>query len=227
MTLEEVRQYQISKMGSKNGYPSDAVGRYQIIGPTLESAIKALQLDRGAKFDEKMQDRIYKDFLISKKRPAIEEYVSGKSNDLEAAQLALAQEFASFGVPYRIWRPENKNKNGKVIWDARWIEPGQSYYTGSAGNKSKISPQESAVALQEERQHRLSVNKISNVPNTTAAADRVYGASNENQKLNEELNSEQQTNIINNNIVNQNSSSETNESRPSYDDRPAFIKKAQ
>lgn len=229
MTLNEVREYQKTKMGSKNGYPSDAVGRYQIIGSTLDEAIDALGLDKNAPFDKDMQDRIYKQYLISKKRPAIEDFIAGKSDDIGAAQMSLAQEFASFGVPYRIWRPERKDKHGKVIWDARWIEKGQSYYTGSADNRANITPEESAVALQEERHHRLNGNSSTYIPGTVtvSGADRIYNSSNENQQLNEQLNNQHQTNIVNNNIVNQNSSSETNESSQSHDDRPAFLKKAQ
>jgi hypothetical protein len=226
MTLEEVRTYQRNNMGSKNRYPSDAVGRYQIIGRTLESAITALQLDRGAKFDKTMQDKIYKEYLISKKRPDIENYISGKSNDIEAAQLALAKEFASFSVPERVWRPEARDKSGKIIWDARWIERGQSYYIAAANNKAKFSPEESALALQQEREGRLSNNKAAPVAPDTKVSDRVYKSSNENKQLNEQLNEQQNTNVVNNNVVNQNSSSGESGKNTSPDDRPIHIKKA-
>jgi hypothetical protein len=139
MTVDEVLQYQRG-MGV-----SSAVGKYQIIRSTLTEAKKALKLSGNEKFDQQLQDRIYSEFLIGSKRRAVDDYINGRSDDLPAAQLALAQEFASFGVPYAI-----TNNKGLTV------HKGESYYKGQAGNKASITPEQSAKALQEEREARLS-----------------------------------------------------------------------
>lgn len=77
----------------------NAVGRYQMIPSTLKDAVKALKLDPGAKFTPELQDRIFKDYLISQKRPEIGDYISGKSDNLQAAQIAAAKEWASLKDP--------------------------------------------------------------------------------------------------------------------------------
>ena len=154
MYLSEVLAYQ-KTMNDSGKYPSSAVGKYQIIRSTLEEAIKFLKLDpKTTKFDKETQDLIYKRYLISGKRVEIEDFVTGKSNDLVAAQLALAKEFASFSVPEDVLRPKGKN------WEERLVKKGESYYIGAAGNQASVTPEQSAQALFEERELRL--NKKTN-----------------------------------------------------------------
>lgn len=163
MTIGEVLEYQRTKMSGR--YPSTAVGKYQIINTTLLGAVNALGLDLNAKFDERMQDKIYSDFLVSKKRPAINNFVTGNSDNIEAAQLALAQEFASFPVPYDVMRPAS------AYWSERLIRKGESYYAGVSSNpvKAHISLEESRQALLVERQSRLgTVNTSTQIASSTA-----------------------------------------------------------
>jgi muramidase (phage lysozyme) len=107
----------------------NAAGRYQIIGSTLKSAVASMGLKGDEKFDRAMQDRIFGEYLAGEKRPAIRDYLSGKSNDLAAAQLAAAQEWASVADP----------------------KTGQSYYAGQGNNRASISAAEMAEALQKTR----------------------------------------------------------------------------
>lgn len=76
-----------------------AVGKYQIIPDTLLEAVRILKLDRNAKFTPELQEYIFRNYLLKGKRSQIHAYITGASDNLEAAQLAMAQEFASVGIP--------------------------------------------------------------------------------------------------------------------------------
>jgi hypothetical protein len=177
-------------------------------------------------FNSKNQDRLYYEFLTGSKRKKLGEYLSGKVPDtpetLAAAQLELAKEFASFGVPYKVWRDEAKKKNGDLIWDARWIEPGQSYYVGAGGNKASVTPQTSAKALKEERLLRLNKEKVTVVPSTPNSGTKADQASKENNDMKKQdtpapISIQQNTTNVNNS----NESSSTSK----VDDRPAHQRK--
>src|SRR5690606_30491407 len=56
MSLAEVLTWQTDYVAQGN--PSNAVGRYQIIQPTLQWLIDELQLDTGVIFDEALQDKL-------------------------------------------------------------------------------------------------------------------------------------------------------------------------
>jgi len=230
MTIAEVLELQKNMINSKK-FPSSAVGKYQIITATLKEGVKQLKIPLSDPFDEKTQDRLYREFLTGGKkgREALNAYLKGDVPDtpenLAAAQLDMAKEFASFAVPYKVWRPENRDKNGKVIWDARWIEAGQSYYTGSAGNKAHITAQQSARGLIEERQLRLNPqNQSSSVTKINPQVD-INNLSKENKDLKDSLNKNKPSQTETNN--NQSSSTQNNqqESEESVDDRPALIRK--
>ncbi|QNP39613.1 XVIPCD domain-containing protein [Lysobacter solisilvae (ex Woo and Kim 2020)] len=106
-----------------------AVGKYQIIPQTMDAAVARLGLDRDQRFTPQLQDRVFSEYLIVTKRPAIHDYIVGKPGvTLEKAQYALACEWASFGDP---------NKNGK------------SHYGGA--NHASITLAQSAAALNEMR----------------------------------------------------------------------------
>lgn len=86
-TLGEVMEMQ------RNGI--FAVGKYQIIPSTMKEAVQKLGLDPNIKFTPELQERIFRDYLVAGKRPAIKDYITGESDDLDAANEALAYEFAS------------------------------------------------------------------------------------------------------------------------------------
>ncbi len=106
----------------------NAAGAYQIIPDTLMAAKKALGLTGNEKFDQATQDRIFTDYLTKKKRPQIYNFITGKSNDLDQANLALAQEWASV---------DRGN--------------GRSFYDKDGVNKARIPASETKQALQDMR----------------------------------------------------------------------------
>lgn len=107
----------------------NAAGRYQIIGSTLADAVKALGLKGSEKFDKTTQDKIFSEYLLQNKRQAIGDYISGKSDDIDAALKAAAKEWASVADP----------------------DTGRSYYAGKGNNKASISSAELTQALNAER----------------------------------------------------------------------------
>jgi hypothetical protein len=76
-----------------------AVGAAQFIPDTLKMAVDALGVDVTDKFTAENQDRLAVALLIGGKRPKLAAYLLGKSNDLGAAQLDLAKEWASIPGP--------------------------------------------------------------------------------------------------------------------------------
>jgi hypothetical protein len=111
----------------------NAAGRYQIIATTLKSAVASMGLRGDEKFNQGLQDRIFGEYLAGAKRPAIADYISGRSNDLNAAALAAAQEWASVADP----------------------RTGQSYYAGVGNNRASITAAEMADALRRTREQTL------------------------------------------------------------------------
>ena len=108
-----------------------AVGKFQIIPDTMEETVRALGIDRNARFTPQLQERMFHDYLVDEKRPAVRAYITAPDGQgtpalQQRAQLALAQEFASVADP----------------------RTGRSYYDGdSGGNASSITPRQSADAL--------------------------------------------------------------------------------
>ena len=131
-TLGEIMRRQASTEADK----LFAVGRYQIIPSTMIEAMKALKLPLDTKFTPEVQDMIFRSFLLKKKRPQVYDYVTGKNDNLEGAQLAVSQEFASVGIP--------RNVAGKT--------KDSSYYGDVGNNKASISSDKVGVLLQEQRQ---------------------------------------------------------------------------
>lgn len=109
-----------------------AVGRYQFIPSTLESAIQSTGISRDAKFDEITQNILF-DYLLDEKQAIVGKFIKKEIAETQVgnAVQALAREFASVGLYY----PEN----GK--------QAGQSRYAGTGNNRASISPQTAANAL--------------------------------------------------------------------------------
>ena len=225
MKIGEVLAFQ-DEMSKSKMYPSNAVGKYQIIQSTLKEGAEKLKIPLTQPFDEKTQDRLYYEFLTGSKRKNLGDYLSGKVSDtpenLAEAQLDLAKEFASFGVPYRIWRNEARKKNGDLIWDARWIEPGQSYYVGAGGNKASVTPQTSAKAIKEERLLRLNKEKSTAVPSTPNSGTKADQASIQNKDM--KVQNKPAPVNVQQNTTNVSNTSESS-TPPKVDDRPAHKRK--
>ena len=134
MTIAEVTEVQ-------NQGKAFAVGKYQMIPTTFAAAVKHMKLDPNTKLTPELQELIYKQYLVRVKRPAIHAFITGKSDSLQNAQLALAQEFASIGVPDGI---PGKTKD-------------VSYYPDVGNNKASVSSKQSGDVLlaQRERYQKL------------------------------------------------------------------------
>lgn len=133
ITIQEIRNRQALAQGDPNRL--FAVGKYQIIPSTLEDALVKLRLDPNTKFTPEVQEYIFREYLMKIKNPSVYKYITGASDNLEGAQLRLAKEFASIGIPRDI---AGKTK-------------GQSYYAGVGGNKASISPDTVANQLYAQR----------------------------------------------------------------------------
>lgn len=123
MSIAEVMAWQADFV--KQGNPSSAVGRYQIIDTTLAGLVRQLGIDTGRKFNQAMQDEMAIALL---ERRGITSYVN-KELTIDQLAASLAKEWASFP---------------KVIG----LNPDESYYASDGLNKSRVSVDEVRRAIQ-------------------------------------------------------------------------------
>lgn len=77
-----------------------AVGAYQFIPSTLAEVIAETRLPVALPFSAEVQDWLAMALILAgRKRPALTAYLRGQSDDLDAAQLELAKEWASIPGP--------------------------------------------------------------------------------------------------------------------------------
>lgn len=117
MTIGEVLAWQ--KQYVKNGSPSSAAGKYQIIRPTLEGLVAELKIDKRALFNAPMQDRLAVALL---ERRGVKDYARGK---------ITREQFA-----------HNLSKEWAALPSTAGKQPNQSYYAGDGLNKVQISRSE-------------------------------------------------------------------------------------
>jgi hypothetical protein len=127
MTIQTLRAMQSLPVGNKNRL--FAVGKYQIVPTTMAETVAALAIGGDEKFTPKLQEHCFRNYLVAGKRPSVKRFITGQSADLNAAQVALALEFASVGLP----------------------GSGKSAYESVGNNKASISPDKVAAALQQEK----------------------------------------------------------------------------
>lgn len=155
MPIKDIMARQALPSGDPN--KMFAVGKYQCIPDTLKAACKALNIDVNQPFDEKCQDIICQEYLISKKRPPLVAYYRNpdKSNEklLMNAGQSLAAEFASIEDPYFLGFPY-KGPKGR-------------YY--KSGNRAHTKWSKIKKMLQAEWEFRN--NKTSPPPTATIAAN--------------------------------------------------------
>ena len=75
-----------------------AAGRYQIIPTTMSYIVKEMGIDKEAKYDKSLQDKLGIG-LIKHKRPYAWQYIQKQHNDESGAMLELAREWASLPDP--------------------------------------------------------------------------------------------------------------------------------
>ena len=144
-----------------------AVGKYQIVPATMKGFIDYLRgigIDTSsAIFNESLQNK-FEDYTLASKRKLVGKFIKGDASvSLETAQIELAAEFASIGVPRDMKRGEYSSYapslGGPV--PRQDIKKGQSLYTGYGGNRSSITPDEIKDLL---LQKRRGATEISSFP---------------------------------------------------------------
>lgn len=122
MTVAEILAWQEQHVAE--GSPSSAVGKYQIIRPTLLLLIDRMQLDTNTKFDSAMQDMMAVELL---ERRGVNDFLANKISREQFAH-NLSMEWAAL--------PKGTGPN-----------PTASYYDGDGLNKSQISLDEVYAAI--------------------------------------------------------------------------------
>jgi murein DD-endopeptidase MepM/ murein hydrolase activator NlpD len=143
LTIGEILELQKSK---KIG----AVGRYQMKYDSLREAAEKLGVSTDTPFDEKTQDKLFYEWFLRGKRKDIEAYITGKSNDLDAAALALAKEWSSI---------EHK-------------DTGKSYYPK---DKATTSSADVRTSLQDARARYMAGQESPSILNRMAAVGSKIG----------------------------------------------------
>ena len=123
MPIRDVLAWQAEYV--RQGSPSSAVGRYQIINTTLEGLVRELKLDPNEKFDQSMQDRLAVALL---ERRGASAYLNDEISREEFAA-NLAKEWAA--LP-------------KVLGD----NAEDSYYASDGLNRSRVKVGEVLAVIQ-------------------------------------------------------------------------------
>lgn len=140
MTIGEVMRRQALGRGDPNRL--FAVGKYQVIPETLKDAVSQLGISSGEKLTPELQDKIFNEYLLKSKRREVANYISGKSDNLEAAALALSKEWASVAAP----------------------GTGRSYYDKIGNNNASISTNEIRMELIKARSISMASASIPDTP---------------------------------------------------------------
>jgi hypothetical protein len=213
-----------------------AVGRYQIIPDTMKGLLTHHpEIDiNTTTLSPATQDLLF-GTLISKSNKLVQDYIDGKNVSRDDAVMQLAHTFASIGVPYRVWRNENsrtdKKGNKKIIWDARWIEKGESYYSGAGGNKAHNSPEEMGAALDRDRENTLKNKKAQPAGGNQNGQNLQSQSISTNDAKQKEMHDRwvawKNQNDRTVSVTNQNPNGATPvQNTEKHDDRPAILKKA-
>jgi murein DD-endopeptidase MepM/ murein hydrolase activator NlpD len=145
-----------------------AVGKYQIITQTMPGFVNWLQSKgydpKTTKYSAKIQD-LYPQYTVESKRPIVGKFLSGSMNDIQKANLELAAEFASVGVPF-----DMKAGSYGGGWPKYDIKKGESLYSGRGGNRASITPEQVQKALAEAKK---SGGKISAPSQTTQPSQQT------------------------------------------------------
>ena len=142
----------------------NAAGRYQITPSTLKQGVKETGLTGNELFNKETQDKLGA-WALGQKRPALDDYVQGKSEDINGALLALSQEMASFPRP----------------------DTGESYYPDN--NKASLTVDEAKQLLTDQRNWtlaRANTDTVTNTEKTKETAVPVIVTNTEKTQVNPE-----------------------------------------
>jgi len=157
MTIRQVLEHQEKRR--KEGVKSSAVGRYQFIYNTLKSLVltesgkeknpKDLPLD--AKFTPELQDKAA---TILLQRRGLDDYLAGNMSP-EAFSTEIAKEWASMPIITDM-TIARKNEQGQDVQVN--LKRGQSFYSGVAGNKSLVDPNELLGVVKQTKPQEKEIN---------------------------------------------------------------------
>ena len=155
MTLNDVLKWQDEylnwqRKNRKGKTPSSAVGKYQIIKPTLKGLMKNMKLKGDEKFTPELQDAMIVELMKGRK---YDDWLKGEISDEDFAN-NLAQEWASFPVVSDM--EVTDKKTGKK----RNLKRGQSYWSNVADNKALITPEEVLEALKANKPQYMSMDEL-------------------------------------------------------------------
>ena len=134
-----------------------AAGKYQVVPDTLKEAVKLMKIDPNAKFTPELQERIFAERLVGTKRPALQAYRLGKSDDATSALYDASKEFASIAVPKGLRTATNRISDGTM-----------TYYDNKGGNRASIMPHQVLAAMNKDRE----ALKLSSVPKPTVTPQK-------------------------------------------------------
>lgn len=154
MTINQILARNKLKPGDKNRM--NAVGKYQIIASTMKQAMKAMGLSGNEKFTPELQEKIFREFLIPK-RKGLNDYLKGGETSLDRAQYEAAMEWASIPVPKGFKTQSGRISDGTV-----------TYYDTNKGNRAKKGH---GGKIRAELQNLRSTNAVKN--KTPSGSDKL------------------------------------------------------
>ena len=184
MTVGEVMRRQAIKWGAPNENEKlFAVGKYQMIPETMADAVKSMGISPEAKLDGNLQERMFNEYLLGKKRPAIAKYLNSPVDDPKLLHDALKQlslEWASIADPD--------------------IAGGMTSHYGN-GNKASLSVKDATMLLKNDREKKFKIEQNA-VPNPVPDVTKMSTELDANKKaIKEQANAVQketnQTNVHN------------------------------
>jgi hypothetical protein len=116
-----------------------AVGAYQFTPGVLARARRESGLSPNAPFTPENQNRLAMALITGSKRPALADYITGRSNNLNAAHWDIAREWAALQAP-----------NGRGVYDG-----------DKAGNRASVSASQVRAMLEQARREYLSQQRRS------------------------------------------------------------------
>lgn len=138
MTVDQILES--SNLRADNPNRVFAAGKYQVITKTLRAAKAAIPLSGSELYTPELQEKIFLEFLLGKKRPKIAAYIRRGEGTSEDATYSAAMEWASIEVPA-----------GRKIQSGRISDGRLSYYESRANHAKKGSGQKTKASLERAR----------------------------------------------------------------------------
>ena len=167
MTLDEI-------FAAQNAGKVFAVGKYQIIPKTMKGFrdyLRSQGIDTSKrKFDASLQN-MFGPYSITQKRAKVGRFLSGDTSvSLDTAQLELAAEYASIGVPYDM---KKGSYNGK--YPLRDIKKGESLYSGTGSNYAPAAHTDQIRSMLQKLREQASYEKSDStvVVNSSTIANNI------------------------------------------------------